>query len=120
MSPQTALGIEDNRFLEGDLEPAASTRRISLDPRIIRNVTEPIRTQTPVAGLDYSTVRQIKLKFDTGAKIISAIRKTLEVCSGPVDDEQFSELISYLLDNEVILFTAVVNCRRNPKGASRN
>ena len=60
------------------------------------------RSQTPVPGLEYSTVRNMKLKFDTGAKIVHAIRRAVELAtSSTIDDSQLSELVDILVHSEV-------------------
>lgn len=68
----------------------------------MRALNETNRAQTPVPGLEYSIVRKIWMKYDTGAKIINLIKRTLELATDTVVDEtQLSELIGFLLDTEV-------------------
>ena len=71
---------------------------------MIRAKRETNRAQTPVQGLEYSTVRKVKLKFDTGAKIINLIRRRLELetCAA-VDEAHLSESVDVLLHTEVTL-----------------
>jgi len=53
----------------------------------------------------------MKLKFDTGAKIVHAIRRAVELAtSSTIDDSQLSELVDILVHSEVTfpnLFTVV-------------
>ena len=101
--PHTCLGISSHPSLEASFDPE-NPRRISLDPSVIRAKRETNRAQTPVPGLEYSTVRKVKLKFDTRAKITNLIRRTLELeTSAAVDEAHLSELLDVLLHTEVTL-----------------
>jgi hypothetical protein len=73
-----------------------------MDPSLMRAQIGMDRAQTPVSGLEYSTVRKMKLKYDTGAKIINVIRRAVELAtSATVNDAQLGELVDVLLDTEV-------------------
>lgn len=64
-------------------------RRISLHPNTIRTARESqAPPQTPVPGVGYRTVRKVKARVDLDVKIITAIRRALELHTGHVIDDQ--------------------------------
>ena len=99
--PHTASGVGAGRFL-AEPDEDENPRRISLDPRVMRAHGNADRPHTLVTGIDYCTVRKLKMKFDTGAKIVRGIKRAVElVTSTQVDDSQLSEIVDIILDSEV-------------------
>jgi len=103
--PHTALGVSSaDPLLEASFDPE-NPRRFSLDPYVMGARHEMNRVQTPVPGLEYSAVRKMKLKFDTGAKIVNLIRRAIELeTSAAVDEAHLSELVDVLLHTEVMFY----------------
>lgn len=87
-----ALGVSSNILLE-TLFDAENPRRVSLDPSVMRPQSEANRAQMPILWLDYSDWRKMKLKFDTGAKIINLIRVLELETYAAVDEAHLSELV---------------------------
>ena len=60
------------------------------------------RPQTPIPGVDYSSVRNVKLRYDTGAKIVNFLRRGVELKTGQaMDDEELSNLVNLLMAHDV-------------------
>jgi hypothetical protein len=96
--PHSALGISSQETMFDTENP----RCVTLDPSVMHAQSETNRAQTPIPGLEYSAVRKMKLKFDTGAKIINLIMRVPELeTSTAVDEAHLSELVDFVLYNEV-------------------
>jgi hypothetical protein len=96
-----AMDLSSNPLLEASFDPE-NPGRFSLDPSMMRAQSEANRAQTPVPGLGYSIVRKMKMKYDTGVKVINLVRRTLELATdAAVDEAHLSEVIGFLLDAEV-------------------
>jgi hypothetical protein len=103
MAENRPWGIGSDPFLTewGETE---NPRRVSLDPRVMRGHGSADRPDTPVGGIDYSTIRKLKTKFDTGAKIVHVIKRVIElVTSAHVDDSQLVEIVDIILRSEVTM-----------------
>lgn len=70
---------------------------------MIRTAQEPrVLPQTPVPGVGCSTVRKVKTRLDSGAKVIPAMRRAVEIHTGQViDDETPAATINVIIDEDV-------------------
>ena len=61
------------------------------------------RPQTPVSELSFVAVRKLKQQFNSGAKIVSALRKALEYKFGEeMAVEEVAHVVDWLLSEGVI------------------
>src|SRR5438045_4150964 len=96
--PYTSIGLPRREpFRQPEL------RRISLDPNMIRAAQEPqVPPHTPVPGVGYSTVGKVEMQLDSGAKVIAAVRRALELHTGHViDDETLPTTINVIIEEDV-------------------
>jgi hypothetical protein len=76
-------------------------RRSTLDP----STMEFARPDTPVSGIPHSMIRRIKQKYDTGAKIVDAIKQGIEMkTGGSLPDEEINRIVDTLLSRDVYSF----------------
>ena len=73
--PTTSIGIPSFRK-EGEYSQfnRVQDRRTTLDPSTM-NAMRHTRPETPVSGIPHSMIRRIRSKYDTGAKIVDAIKR---------------------------------------------
>jgi len=104
--PTTSSGIPSFRN-QGDANQVQN-RRTTLDPSMMTAMRHG-RPETPVSGIPHSMVRRIKTKYDTGAKIIDAIKRAVELkIGGYVTDEEVNEILDALLSKDVFPFFLLV------------
>jgi len=95
--PQTSIGFQL------DARDEVNERRASFDPTTLQR-TPYGRSQTPGSGLPYTTVRRLKQQFDSGAKIVSGLRRVLEYKLGEeLPDEEVAGVVDWLLSEAVSL-----------------
>lgn len=78
------------------------------------NAMRHTRPETPVSGIPHSMVQRIRSKYDTGAKIVDAIKRAIEMKTGGyVADEEMNQIMDTLLSIDVhsfsLLLTLVYN-----------
>jgi|SRR5579859_4294431 len=79
-------------------------RRTTLDPSTM-NTMSHTRPETPVSGIPYSMIRRIKQKYNTGAKIVDAIKRAIEIkTGGDLTDEEINQLVDTLMSLDVHSF----------------
>ena len=95
--PQTSIGFQIHDHDE------ENERRASFDPATLQRIPYG-RPQTPVSGLPYTAVRRLKQRFDSGAKIVSGLRRVLEYKLGEeLPDEEVAGVVDWLLSEAVTL-----------------
>jgi len=106
--PITSSGIPS--FLNQGDANQIQDRRTTLDRSLMTAIRHG-RPETPVSGIPHSMVRRIKTKYDTGAKIIDAIKRGIELTiGGYVTDEEVNDIVDALLSKDVFpSFLSVTN-----------
>lgn len=93
------MGIPSSRI--EDNSNRIQDRRTTLDPSMMTAMRHA-RPETPVTGIPHSMVRRTKHKYDTGAKIIEAIKRSIELKTGCyITDEEVSQIMDTLLSTDV-------------------
>jgi hypothetical protein len=99
----TSIGIP-SRTEEGEDPQRKQERRSTLDPATMNAIRMP-RPETPVSGIPHSMIRKIKQRYDTGAKIVDAIKHGIEIKTGGyLSDEETNRIVDTLLSAEVYTF----------------
>jgi hypothetical protein len=99
--PMTSIGIP-SRMTDGEDPQQIQERRSTLDPATMKTMRIP-RPETPVSGIPHSMIRKIKQRYDTGAKIVDAIKQGIEIKTGGyLNDEETNRIVDTLLSSEVI------------------
>lgn len=103
--PTTSLGIPSST-IGGEYFQLNQfqDRRTTLDPSTM-NAMRHTRPETPVSGVPHSMIRRIKHKYDTGAKIVDAIKRGIEIKTGGyLTDEETNRIVDSLLSVDVYSF----------------
>ena len=83
-------------FFDESRKSTTDPLRLSVDP------PSNNRPQTPIAELLYTSTRNLKLRYATGAKIANFLRRGVEMKLGRMlDDEEFNDLVARLMDLDV-------------------
>ena len=95
--PKTSIGFQLHA------RDDANKRHASFDPVTLQRIPYG-RLQNPVSGLPYTTVRRLKQQFDSGAKIVSGLRRVLEYkLGGELPDQEVAGVVDWLLSEAVSL-----------------